>query len=87
MCDLQKLKHVLNKVVERGIDQENALLLKHIGDIELELKRVKAKIKKMELKHCEELRIRDRKELLMFAVVASCCLIYVCVALLTRGFI
>jgi hypothetical protein len=44
-------------------------------------------MKKMERKHSVEMRIRDRKELIVFVLVAGCCIMYGCVALLTRGFI
>ena len=41
----------------------------------------------MQKKHREELRSRDRKKLLLFVLVASCVVIYACVALITRGFL
>jgi hypothetical protein len=66
----------VNKHLEKGIDHDNVLLLKQIGELEVELKRVKAEMKMMEMKHCEELRIRDRKELVLLVLVAACCVIY-----------
>jgi hypothetical protein len=58
--------------------------MKQIGDLQLVLQKVKAE---MERKQSTDMRIRDRKELIVFVVVATCCVIYGCVALLTRGFI
>jgi hypothetical protein len=84
---LQKLKHVLNKIVDPGHDHDNSNLLKQVGDLQQELQRVKAEMKKMERKHYADMRISDRNELILFVLVAACCVIYGCLALLTRGFI
>jgi hypothetical protein len=86
-CDLQKLKHVLSKIVDTGHDHDSSNLLKHINDLQQQLQRVNAEMKKMKRKHYADMRIRDRKELILFVLVAACCVIYGCVALLTRGFI
>jgi hypothetical protein len=81
---VQKQTHALNKAADPGHDHDNGLLVNQIRDLQLELQRVKAE---MERKHSAEMRIRDRKELIVFVLVAACCIIYGCVALLTRGFI
>jgi hypothetical protein len=83
---LQKLKHVLSKIVDTGHDHDNSNVLKQISDLQQELQRVKAEMK-IERKHYADMRIRDRKELTLFVLVAACCVIYGCVALLTKGFI
>jgi dynactin complex subunit len=84
---MQKQTHALNKAADPGHDHDNGLLVNQIRDLQLELHRVKAEMKKMERKHSAEMRIRDRKEVFFFVLVASCCIIFGCVALLTRGFI
>jgi hypothetical protein len=84
---VQKQTHALNKGVDPGHDHDNGLLVNQIRDLQLELQRVEAEMKKMERKHSAEMRIRDRKELIVFLLVAGCCIMYGCVALLTKGFI
>jgi hypothetical protein len=84
---VQKRTHALNKAADPRHDHDNGLLVNQIRDLQLELQRVKAEMKKMERKHSAEMRIRDRKELIVFVLIAGCCIMYGCVALLTRGFI
>jgi hypothetical protein len=59
---VQKQTHALNKAADPGHDHDNGLLVNQIRDLQLELHRVKAEMKKMERKHSAEMRIRDRKE-------------------------
>jgi hypothetical protein len=84
---VQKQTHALNKAADPGHDHDNGLLVNQIRDLQLELHRVKTEMKKMERKHSAEMRIRDRKEVFFFVLVAACCIIFGSVALLTRGFI
>jgi hypothetical protein len=86
-CDLQKLKHVVSKNVDTGHDHYSDHLLKQISDLQQQLQRVKHEMKKMERKHYADMRIRDRKEMILFVLLAACCVTYGCVALLTRGFL
>ena len=71
----------------REIEEENAQLLTKIRGLELELQREKAE-KRIFLKiHREEMKFRDRREMMVFCVVAACVLIYACIAIVIRGFI
>jgi succinate dehydrogenase/fumarate reductase flavoprotein subunit len=65
----------------------NLNLVRKINTMELELQKLQADNKRMQKKHREEMRIRDKKEIATMLVVAGCVLMYVCVALLTRGFV
>jgi succinate dehydrogenase/fumarate reductase flavoprotein subunit len=65
----------------------NLNLVRKINTMELELQKLQADNKRMQKKHREEMRIRDKKEIATMLVVAGCVLMYACVALLTRGFV
>ena len=63
------------------------LLVKKNGALELEIQKLKAEKNTMQKKHMVQIRIRDRKELVMVVVVATCLVIYACAALILRGFV
>jgi ribulose 1,5-bisphosphate synthetase/thiazole synthase len=65
----------------------NLNLVRKINKMELEMQKLQADNKRMQKKHSEEMRIRDKKEIATTLVVAGCVLMYACVALLTRGFV
>ena len=63
------------------------VLVGKIGELELEVQKLKADKKKIEKKHREEIRNRDRKEVAMVALVATCIALYCIVALMIRGYV
>ena len=53
----------------------------------LEVQKLKAEKIQMVKKHSQEIRDRDRKELVMLLVGATCVLIYACAALIIGSFV
>jgi hypothetical protein len=51
------------------------------------IKKISEDKKKMDNLHRHEIRWREKKELCFFIVVAFCAMLYVVVALATRGFV
>ncbi|CAM0956099.1 unnamed protein product [Alopecurus aequalis] len=59
----------------RAVEQENVVLLSRLAEVETELQREKAEKRKMLKNHRDELRYRDRKEMVLLWVVALCVVI------------
>ena len=58
-----------------------------LAELELELQKMKGNKNKMAKNHREEMRNKDRKEMMIFVVIAACIVMYECVALITKGFL
>jgi hypothetical protein len=59
--------------IVRDLEEENGQLLLRMNQLELEIKRRKAEKKIIQNAHEEEIRSRDRKEIL-FLMILACCL-------------
>ena len=67
----------------RDIEEENSLLWEKLYQMELKLKKKKAGKKAMKKEHLEDLRSRDRRELILVSILASCFILYcVCVLMI-----
>ena len=61
------------------------MLVSKIAEVEMVVKQLRGEKKRMQKKHRDELRCRDRKELLLFVLLGTCLVIYACIALTTKG--
>jgi hypothetical protein len=71
----------------RDIEEENRLILMRLNELDVEVRKMKAGKKTMQIEHRDELRSRDRREFLFLIVLASCLAIYFVYALMNRGFL
>ena len=67
------------------MEEENLKLLSKIGELERELQGEKTEKRRMQKNHIEEMRYRDKKEMVVFCVLSACVVLYACIALVTRG--
>jgi hypothetical protein len=65
----------------------DAMLLKKIADMEVLIKQMNKEKKKMEKLHIMEIRARDKKELRILLVFLLAAIVYVVIAMMTRGFV
>ncbi|CAM0944518.1 unnamed protein product [Alopecurus aequalis] len=70
-----------------AIEEENVKLVRKIAEVEAELQREKTMNRKLQKNHMEELRYRDRKEMMLLFVVSVCVVMYACSALVIRAFV
>ena len=70
-----------------GREQDAEKLLKKMAKVEEDLVHLKVENKRIQKNHTEEIRTRDRKEVVTLVLVAACVLVYVYVALATRCFV
>ena len=91
---IRKFKHCSDQVdyhvknVAHPESEDLALsFAKKLSELELELKKEKAENKKMLRNHREQMRMRDKKEIIYVVVIACCMVFYACICLVVRGFV
>jgi hypothetical protein len=83
---LDEMEYVSNRRLCALVD-ENWQLKQKCCQIEFLLKKITEEKNRMDSLHRHEIRWREKKELYHFIVVALCAMLYVVVALATRGFV
>jgi hypothetical protein len=72
-----------SRILVRDIEQENSLLWEKLTHMDLKLKKRKARKIAMKKAHLEDLRSRDRRELILVSILVTCFLVFsVCVVML-----
>jgi hypothetical protein len=73
--------------VMRKVAAENVRLQNVVADLECEMQRMKLEKKKLLRDHKADMKWREKKEASIVVLGVVCVLVYVVVALLTRGFV
>lgn len=69
------------------LEEYNAKIEKKLNLTEIELQSVKAANKELKKNHKDEIRRRDRREMMIFASVGTFVVVYALGALIVRGFV